>query len=80
MSRPALEDIVRRDAGKGEPAEEGCQGFRVVVDAVEDRRLVDDDDSGLPERVGGLYRDIGELAGMVEMRHQVDAFLRRAVR
>ena len=73
--RAALEQVVRRAADERELAVHLGQHPRVVVDAADERALVDADDAVADAGVYALDREVGQFAGVVEVGHQVDALV-----
>ena len=71
--RAALEQVVRRAADVRELREQLGQRPRTVVDATDEGALVDADDAVADTGVDALDREVGQLAGVVEVGHQIDA-------
>lgn len=72
--RSALEDVIGRDADKGEFAEEVGKVVGRVVDASDDRSLVGEDGAGLVDGLAGLDGHVGEFVDVVEVDDGIELF------
>ena len=77
--RSTLEQVIRWASDERKASVQGRKHLRIVVDPLDQRTLVHADHAAADEAVDASNGHIGQLAGMVEMGHEVDALLGRRV-
>ncbi len=79
QGRPTLKNIVGGDADEGEAIKEFRQRCWIVINAANEGRLIDDDGARIAQLRQSCNRHWRQLAGMVEVRHDIDLLGRGAI-